>query len=130
MYNSCYLSQCNRSELARRYPIKRINSIPELSTISVATTGSIVTYQLCPWRFKQLCNEGIMLLKIAQTPSAGDGSSAFTVSLQVLANPLEGSTGTPVTTNIGTDLTSDKVVNGNRLLIYFNKADGIFQTLS
>lgn len=130
MYNSCYLSQCGRSELARRYPIKRINSIPELSTISVATTGSIVTYQLCPWRFKQLCNEGIMLLKIAQTPSAGAGSSAFTVSLQVLANPLEGSTGTPVTTNIGTDLTSDKVVNGNRLLIYFNKADGIFQTLS
>ena len=71
-----------------------------------------------------------MLLKIAQTPSAGAGSSAFTVSLQVLANPLEGSTGTPVTTNIGTDLTSDKVVNGNRLLIYFNKAAGIFQTLS
>ena len=75
--------------LARRFPVKRLNSngIPEMQTISVSTTGSVVTYQLCPWRFKQLCNEGLMLLRISQIPSAGAGSSAFTVSLETSANP-------------------------------------------
>ena len=127
MYNPYYLQQTYK-----RYLIKRVNpnGIPILSTISVATNGSIVTYQLCPMRFKQLCNEGLMILKISQTPSSGAGSAAFTVSLQTAANPLSGSTGTPVTTNVGTDLTSDKVVNGNRLLIYFNKTDNTFQVMS
>ena len=127
MYNPYYLQQTYK-----RYPIKRVNpnGIPVLSTISVATNGSIVTYQLCPRRFKQLCNEGLMILKISQTPSSGAGSAAFTVSLQTAANPLSGSTGTTVTTNVGTDLTSDQVVNGNRLLIYFNKTDNTFQVMS
>ena len=51
--------------LARRFPIRKINGIPEMRTISVVTTGNVVTYQLCPWRYKQLCNEGLMLLRIA-----------------------------------------------------------------
>ena len=75
--------------LARRFPVRRLNGngIPEMRTISVSTTGSVVTYQLCPWRFKQLCNEGLMLLRISQIPSAGAGSSTFTVSLETSANP-------------------------------------------
>ena len=118
--------------LARRFPVKRLNSngIPEMQTISVSTTGSVVTYQLCPWRFKQLCNEGLMLLRISQIPSAGAGSAAFTVSLETQANPQTGSTGTPLVDGAGNSMTSNRVVNGNHLLVYFNKCQGIFQVVN
>lgn len=118
--------------LARRFPVRRLNSngIPEMRTISVTTTGSVVTYQLCPWRYKQLCNEGLMLLRISQIPSAGAGSAAFTVSLETQANPQTGSTGTPLVDGLGNSMTSDKVVNGNYLLVYFNKCQGIFQVVN
>ena len=118
--------------LARRFPVKRLNSrgIPEMRTISVSTTGSVVTYQLCPWRFKQLCNEGLMLLRISQIPSAGAGSAAFTVSLETSANPQAGSTGTPLVDGAGNPMTSNRVVNGNYLLIYFNKCQGTFQVVN
>lgn len=118
--------------LARRFPVKRLNGngIPEMQTISVSTTGSVVTYQLCPWRFKQLCNEGLMLLRISQIPSAGAGSAAFTVSLETSANPQTGSTGTPLVDGAGNPMTSNRVVNGNYLLVYFNKCQGIFQVVN
>ena len=118
--------------LARRFPVRRLNGngIPEMRTISVSTTGSVVTYQLCPWRFKQLCNEGLMLLRISQIPSAGAGSSAFTVSLETSANPQAGSTGTPLVDGAGNPMTSNRVVNGNYLLVYFNKCQGIFQVVN
>ena len=78
MFNPYYLpyAQWNNQMLARRFPVKRLNSkgIPEMRTISVTTTGSVVTYQLCPWRFKQLCNEGLMLLKISQAPTLAAGT--------------------------------------------------------
>ena len=134
MFNPYYLpyAQWSNQMLARRFPVKRLNSngIPMLSTISVTTTGSVVTYQLCPWRFKQLCNEGLMLLRISQIPSAGAGSAAFTVSLETSANPQTGSTGTPLVDGAGNPMTSNRVVNGNYLLIYFNKYQGIFQVVN
>lgn len=134
MINPYYLpyAQWSNQMLSRRFPIKRINSngIPLMRTISVTTTGSIVTYQLCPWRFKQLCNEGLMLLRISQIPSAGAGSAAFTVSLETSSNPQTGSTGTPLLDGAGNVITSNKVVNGNYLLIYFNKNQGIFQVVN
>lgn len=101
-----------------------------MRTISVSTTGSVVTYQLCPWRFKQLCNEGLMLLRISQIPSAGAGSAAFTVSLETQANPQAGSTGTPLVNGAGNPMTSNRVVNGNYLLVYFNKCQGTFQVVN
>lgn len=118
--------------LARRFPVRRLNGngIPEMRTISVSTTGSVVTYQLCPWRFKQLCNEGLMLLRISQIPSAGAGSAAFTVSLETSANPQAGSTGTPLVDGAGNPMTSNRVVNGNYLLVYFNKCQGTFQVVN
>lgn len=134
MFNPYYLSyaQWSNQMLARRFPVRRLNSngIPEMRTISVTTTGSVVTYQLCPWRYKQLCNEGLMLLRISQIPSAGAGSAAFTVSLETQANPQTGSTGTPLVDGLGNSMTSDKVVNGNYLLVYFNKCQGIFQVVN
>lgn len=71
-----------------------------------------------------------MLLRISQIPSAGAGSSAFTVSLQTSSNPPAGSTGTPLVNGVGAPMTSNEVVNGNYLLIYFNKCDGIFQVVN
>ena len=134
MFNPYYLpyAQWSNQMLARRFPVKRINcnGIPKLHTISVMTTGNVVTYQLCPWRFKQLCNEGLMLLRISQIPSAGAGSSAFTVSLETSANPQTGSTGTPLIDGAGNQMTSNRVVNGNYLLVYFNKSQGIFQVVN
>ncbi len=134
MFNPYYLpyAQWSNQMLARRFPIKRLNSrgIPEMRTISVTTTGNIVTYQLCPWRFKQLCNEGLMLLRISQIPSAGAGSAAFTVSLETQSNPQTGSTGIPLVDGLGAAMTSNKVVNGNYLLVYFNKGQGIFQVVN
>ena len=134
MFNPYYLPYAQRSNqmLARRFPVKRINcnGIPKLHTISVTTTGNVVTYQLCPWRFKQLCNEGLMLLRISQIPSAGAGSAAFTVSLETSANPQTGSTGTPLIDGAGNQMTSNRVVNGNYLLVYFNKSQGTFQVVN
>ena len=131
MFNPYYLpyAQWSNQMLARRFPVKRINcnGIPKLHTISVTTTGNVVTYQLCPWRFKQLCNEGLMLLRISQIPSAGAGSAAFTVSLEVQPNPQSDSTGIPLLDGVGNPETSNRIVKGNFLLVYFNKCSGTFQ---
>lgn len=94
-----------------------------MQTISVSTSGTVQIYQLCPWRFKQLCNEGLMLLKISQAPTLAAG----TVSLQVSQS---GSTGIPLVDGLGADLSVTKVVNGQHLLIYFNKADDVFQVVN
>lgn len=134
MFNPYYLpyAQWSNQMLARRFPVKRLNGggIPEMRTISVTTTGSVITYQLCPWRFKQLCNEGLMLLRISQIPSAGAGSAAFTVSIETQANPQTGSTGTPLVDGAGNPMTSNRVVNGNYLLVYYNKCQGTFQVVN
>lgn len=134
MFSPYYLpyAQWSNQMLSRRFPVRRLNSngIPEMRTISVTTTGSVVTYQLCPWRYKQLCNEGLMLLRISQTPSAGAGSAAFTVSLETQANPQTGSTGTPLIGGSGAPMTSNRVVRGNYLLVYYNKCQGTFQVVN
>lgn len=125
-------SQWSNQMLSRQYPIRRVNrnGIPELRTIAVTTTGTIVTYTVCPWRFKQLCNDGFMLLRISQIPSAGAGSAAFTVSIQTSANPPAGSTGTPLVDGVGNPMTSNNVVNGNWLLVRFDKCEGTFQVVN
>lgn len=134
MNNPYYPSyaQWSNQMLARRFPIKRLNSkgIPEMRTISVKTVGNVVVYQLCPWRFKQLCREGLMLLHIDQIPSAGAGSAAFTVSLEVQPNPQSDSTGIPLLNGVGNPETSNRIVQGNFLLVYFNKCSGTFQVVN
>lgn len=71
-----------------------------------------------------------MLLRIAQVPSAGAGSAAYTVSLETQANPQSGSTGTPLLDGAGNSMTSNNVVKGSYLLVYFNKSLGIFQAVN
>lgn len=119
--------------LASRFPVSRVNrnGIPTLRTIAVTTdtAGATVTYNICPWRWRQLCNEGLMILRISQAPAAG--SDAFVVTLSTSATQsTTATTGIPLIGSTGVQLTSADVVNGNRLLIYFNKCEGIFQVIN
>ncbi len=119
--------------LATRFPIQRLNrnGIPSLRTLSVVTNtdSSTVVYNLCPWRYKQLCNEGILLLRISQIPATG--SDAFLVSINPNGTSANvATTGIPLVGATGVQLTSADVVNGNHLLLYYNKCDGIFQVLT
>lgn len=125
-------AQWSNQMLSRKFPIKKINcrGIPVMQTISVTTIDNVVVYKLCPWRYKQLCNEGLMLLRIAQVPSAGAGSAAYTVSLETQTNPQSGSTGTPLLDGTSNSMTSNNVVKGSYLLVYFNKSLGIFQAVN
>ena len=120
--------------LATRFPVPRLNrnGIPSLRTISVTTdtAGAAVIYNLCPYRWRQLCNEGLMILRISQIPAAG--SDAFVVSINPngTTNTTGTTTGIPLIGSTGVQLTSADVVNGNRLLVYFNKCEGIFQVVN
>lgn len=126
-------SQWSPQMLATRFPVQRVNrnGIPSLRTLSVTTdtAGTSVVYNICPWRWRQLCNEGLMILRISQVPAAG--SDAFLVSIN--PNEMNGNvatTGIPLIGSTGVQLTSADVVNGNRLLVYFNKVEGIFQVIN
>lgn len=131
MFNPYYLpyAQWNNKMLARRFPVRYLSSkIAVLNTISVATEGSVLIYQLCPWRFKQIPSEGLMLLHIAQ--DAPTGSTAFTVSLETQSNPQTGSTGTPLLNGVEEAITGAQIVNGSYLLVYYNKCQNIFQVVN
>lgn len=126
-------SQWSPQMLATRFPVQRLNKngIPSLRTLSVTTdtAGASVVYNLCPWRWKQLCNEGLMILRISQIPAAG--SDAFLVSINPNgASENVANTGIPLIGSTGVQLTSADVVNGNRLLVYFSKCEGIFQVIN
>ena len=71
-----------------------------------------------------------MLLHIDQIPSAGAGSAAFTVSLEVQPNPQSDSTGISLLDGVGNPETSNRIVKGNFLLVYFNKCSGTFQVVN
>lgn len=59
------------------------------------------------------------------------GSGAFLVSINPNGTSENASTtGIPLVGSTGVQLTSADVVNGNRLLVYFNKCDGIFQVIN
>lgn len=118
--------------LSRRFPVNRVNrnGIPNIRTIAVTTDTETmtVTYQLCPWQWRQLCNEGLLILRIAQAPAAG--AEDFPVSLATSQTQTTATNGIPLIGSTGVQLTSAEVVNGNRLLIYFDKCNGTFQVIN
>ena len=71
-----------------------------------------------------------MILRISQVPATG--STAFVVSINPNStqNTTATTTGIPLIGSTGVQLTSADVVNGNRLLVYFNKCEGIFQVIN
>lgn len=127
-------SQWTPRMLSSRFPVTRLNrnGIPSLRTISVTTdtTGSAVIYNICPWRWKQLCNEGLMILRISQVPATGSETFVVSINPNSTQNTTVTTTGIPLIGSTGVQLTSADVVNGNRLLVYFNKCEGIFQVVN
>lgn len=60
------------------------------------------------------------------------GSETFVVSINPNStqNTTVATTGIPLIGSTGVQLTSADVINGNRLLVYFNKCEGIFQVVN
>lgn len=124
--------------LANRFPVRRLDprGIPAIQTISVTTdtTASEVIYNICPYQFRQLPNAGLLLLKINHVPAAG--SEAFPVSLATVPGNSATAGATTTRSKIallngsGTQMASSKISQGNRYLIYYNKCDGVFQTVN
>lgn len=125
-----------RPMLARRFPVNRVNrrGIAVLPTIGITvdTTATTVTYQLCPWRWRQLCNEGLFILRVANAAPAS--AAAYTVQIST-SSSSSNTTATTTTSHTllngsGTPMTSAEIINGNRYLVYYNKCDGIFQVVN
>lgn len=132
------LSIAQRQALARKYPICFLNryGIPKLRTISVTTdtAGTSVTYNLCPYQWVQLPDEGLFLLNVVHTPEAG--SDAFLVYLATRNNNVVDGTSTTTSSRIpllngsGDQMTSEEITAGNKYLIYYDKCNGIFQVVN
>lgn len=113
--------------------------IPTLKTIYVTTdtTNNTVTYGICPRIWRQLPCEGMILLTISHTP-ASTVTAASLVSIdptrssnQVSASSTTTSTGSRALLNgSGDQMVTEEVSTSNRYLIYYNKNNGIFQTVN
>lgn len=127
-------SQWTPRMLASKFPVTRLNrnGVPSLRTISVTTNtaGSSVVYNICPWRWKQLCNEGLMILRISQIPATGSNAFLVSINPNSVQDANASTAGIPLIGSTGVQLKSAEVVNGNRLLVYYNKCDGIFQVVN
>jgi hypothetical protein len=91
--------------LSSRFPVTRLNrnGVPSLRTISVTTdtTGSAVIYNICPWRWKQLCNEGLMILRISQVPATGSETFVVSINPNSTQNTTVTTTGIPLIGSTG-----------------------------
>lgn len=118
--------------IASKYPLCKLPAIVKLLTVAVTTetTDSSVTYTICPWRWKQLPKEGLILLQINHTPAAG--SDAFLVSIATSAVSTTNTTTTarPLVNGAGVQVTSAEITFGNRYLVYYNKCEGTFQIVN
>ena len=127
------------------YPFNRVKTIdnfgiPVLKTIYVTTntTGTSVTYGICPKLFKQLPCEGLFILNVVNTPPTGTAGT-FTVFIDPTLTVSQANATTATTTSSsgrallngqGTQLTNTNITTGNRYLVYFNKTTGVFQAVN
>lgn len=120
-----------RNTRVRRLDTGGIFSMRTLS-VTTDTTNEEVTYNLCPLQFRSLPSEGIILLNIVHSPAAG--SEAYPVA--IATTPTNTNTPPTSTSRIalingsGDQMVSNEISQGNRYFIYYNKCDGIFQTLN
>lgn len=120
-----------RNTRVRRLDTGGIFSMRTLS-VTTDTTNEEVTYNLCPLQFRTLPSEGIILLNIVHSPAAG--SEAYPVA--IATTPTNTNTPPTSTSRIalingsGDQMVSSEISQGNRYFIYYNKCDGIFQTLN
>ncbi len=112
--------------------------IPVMQTIYVTTSANNdqVTYGICPILWRQLPNEGIMLLNIQHSPS-----STATAEASVLIDPTTTTSRASNSSNVsaggkallngsGEQMINEEITAGNRYFIYYNKCNGTFQTVN
>lgn len=118
--------------LAKKFPLCKLPHTVKLKTVAVTTdtAGTSVTYTICPWRWKQMPNEGTIMLKVVHSPAAG--SDAFTVSLATSNTNTVDTTTTaiPLINGSGAQVTSAEIIQGNYYFIYYNKCEGVFQLVN
>lgn len=128
-----------RSSYGRRN-VQRLDraGIPVARTIYVTTDteANQVTYGLCPYQWRQLPNEGILLLNIQHTPSASTAADAAilidpthtTSSVNTVSNVSAG--GKQLVNGSGDQMVNQEVTVGNKYFVYYNKCNGIFQVVN
>lgn len=113
--------------------------IPTLKSLYVTTdtTNNSVVYGICPKIWRQLPCEGMILLNISHTPaSTVTAGSLVSIdptrsSSQVSSTSTTTSTGARALLNgSGDQMVTEEISTGNRYLIYYNKSNGIFQTVN
>jgi hypothetical protein len=116
--------------------VRRLDTggIFSMRTLSVTTdsTNEEVTYNLCPRQFRSLPSEGIILLNIIHSPAAGSETYPVTIAT-TSANSNTPPTSTSKVALIngsGDQMVSNEISQGNRYFIYYNKCNGIFQTVN
>lgn len=107
-----------------RSTVTRVNQrgIPVLKTQSVIANTTNVIYSVCPFNWKQLECSGLMVLKINN--AAPTGSDALLVSINT------GCTEIALLNGLGEQVTSADVVLNSRLLVFFNKCEGVLQLVN
>lgn len=122
----------------QRGRVRRLDymGIPAMRTVAVTTNTDTpeVTYSLNPCQFRELPNEGIILLNINHVPAAG--SETFPVAIATtpnnsISNGMSvSSSKVPLINGSGNQMVSNEISQGNRYFIYYNKCNGIFQTVN
>ena len=112
--------------------------IPVARTIYVTTDteANQVTQGLCPYQWRQLPNEGILLLNVQHTPSSSTAADAAilidpthtTSSVNTVSNVSAG--GKQLVNGSGDQMVNQEVTVGNKYFIYYNKCNGIFQVVN
>lgn len=121
-----------------RNRVRRLDyaGIPVLKTSAVVTDADLaeVTYNINPCQYRSLPNEGVILLNIVHSPVVG--SEDYPVSIATTPNNSTSnsqnisSSKTPLRNGSGEQMSSGEISQGNRYFIYYNKCEGIFQTVN
>ena len=131
---------CNVNPYCNRSRVRTIDNfgIPSLRTIYVTTdtTNNTVTYGICPRIWRQMPCEGLFLLNIVNTPATTVTAGSL-VSIDTTRMASQVSTTTTTSTGAralvngsGNQMATEDISTGNRYLIYYNKVNGIFQTIN
>lgn len=131
---------CNVNPYYNRSRVRTIDNfgIPSLRTIYVTTdtTNNTVTYGICPRIWRQMPCEGLFLLNIVNTPATTVTAGSL-VSIDTTRMASQVSTTTTTSTGAralvngsGNQMATEDISTGNRYLIYYNKVNGIFQTIN
>lgn len=104
--------------------------------VTTDTEANQVTYGLCPYQWRQLPNEGILLLNVQHTPSASTAADAAilidpthtTSSVNTVSNVSAG--GKQLVNGSGDQMVNQEVTVGNKYFVYYNKCNGIFQVVN